>query len=317
MYTKNNPLLQALLRGTKHNLYICSLANGQGSERRIVTRDKTKIERFLAKFDVAERGCYTCVSTIEGASRNKSAARELPALHVDIDFKQHPEKKIADIHAAVATLGPNLFVYSGNGMHAYWLLKQPLNLTNKRRVEQAEYMLKRLCDLCAGDRAPTHVVALMRLPNTHNTKGGAWKKVECIKGRKERWGFDALFRFLTTVEPVLVRKKTALDYLKEYANSGDYHAPIDVPKRLAEMQHGGEGDSAIHLTQRSCTASLISRGVDIDEVVDVVLDATKAAVGREGRSWNWREEEKKIRRMCESWMVKKAEMDGRNKRRRA
>jgi hypothetical protein len=317
MYTKNNPLLQALLRGTRHNLYICSLANGQGSERRIVTRDKAKIERFLDRFDVDERGCYTCVSTIEGTTRNKSSARELPALHVDIDFKDHPEKKIADIHAAVSQLKPNFYVYSGNGLHAYWLLAEPLKLT-PARIERVELLLKHLAELCAGDRAPTHVVALMRLPHTHNTKGGAWKKVEVISGHRWRWSFERLERWITGTKPVLVRKKTALDHLREYANSGDYHAPIDVPKRLAEMQHGGEGDSAIHLTQRSCTASLISRGVDIDEVVDVVLDATKAAVGREGRAWNWREEEKKIRRMCESWMVKKAEMDGRaNKRRRA
>ena len=84
-------------------------------------------------------------------------------------------------------------------------------------------------------------------------------------------------------------------------------APIDVEKRLAAMRHKGDGDTAIHTTQLSVTASLLSRGTPEDEVVEKVLDATRRAgaeaeAGEEG--WDWDAEERAIRRMCRDWLKK-------------
>jgi hypothetical protein len=80
-----------------------------------------------------------------------------------------------------------------------------------------------------------------------------------------------------------------------------YKPPVDVAERLAAMLHGGEGDTGIHVTQLSVTAALLNRGVEEDEIVEVVLAATRNA-GEE--SWDWALEERTIRGMCESWCRK-------------
>ena len=55
------------------------------------------------------------------------------------------------------------------------------------------------------------------------------------------------------------------------------------------------------------------RACPIDEVVERVLVATRAAAGEYGERWNWQREERKILKMCLSWLKKhphlKAEQD--------
>jgi hypothetical protein len=66
----------------------------------------------------------------------------------------------------------------------------------------------------------------------------------------------------------------------------------------------GGGDSGIHQTQIQCAAWLLSRGVSIDEVVAVLLAATKIAAGDCCKRWNWRIEERNIRKDYEGWLRK-------------
>ena len=67
--------------------------------------------------------------------------------------------------------------------------------------------------------------------------------------------------------------------------------PIDVEARLAAMGYQGPGDAGIHATQISVSAALLNRGVSTDEVVDVLLTATRAAAGSFGERWNWQRED--------------------------
>jgi hypothetical protein len=52
---------------------------------------------------------------------------------------------------------------------------------------------------------------------------------------------------------------------------------------------------------------LLNRGTSIDEVVEVLLAATRAAAGSFGQRWNWQREERAIRGMCETWLAKHPE----------
>ena len=67
------------------------------------------------------------------------------------------------------------------------------------------------------------------------------------------------------------------------------------------MKFQGEGDTAIHPTQLSVIAALLERGEDVDDVVAKVFEATRKAGDP---SWDWRKEERNIRRMAESWLEK-------------
>lgn len=85
-------------------------------------------------------------------------------------------------------------------------------------------------------------------------------------------------------------------------------APIDVEARLAAMKYQGAGDSAIHITQLEVSASLLSRGVPIDEVVQTIFDATCTAAGAAGNSWSWSRERQAIEKMCLDWLTKHPEI---------
>jgi hypothetical protein len=161
----------------------------------------------------------------------------------------------------------------------------------------------------------------MRLPGTHNTKHGEFKEVVVshpadITDNKQlnRYELDDLEEWLGEQSPIILRKErphaaTAgqafADGLEEYAALA-YKPPIDVKARLDAMMYMGFGDSSIHATQLAVTASMLNAGHDIEEVVDLVLAATKAAAGDYRDRWNWRVEERNIRKMCDTWLNKLA-----------
>src|SRR3954452_23412930 len=90
--------LTALFQQATHKIHVCTLPNDKstGKEDHIHSRDDGKIAKAVADWNVPLRGTYFCVATVDGTKRNKTTARELPALWADIDFKDTDEKP-ADI----------------------------------------------------------------------------------------------------------------------------------------------------------------------------------------------------------------------------
>lgn len=80
-----------------------------------------------------------------------------------------------------------------------------------------------------------------------------------------------------------------------------FKPPIDVEQRLRDMEYEGKGDRGIHCTQLSVTAALLNRGEDIDVVIARVLKETRR-VGK--NEWDWDEEERELRKICETWAEK-------------
>jgi hypothetical protein len=83
------------------------------------------------------------------------------------------------------------------------------------------------------------------------------------------------------------------------------------------MIYMGSDESGIHKTQIQCGASMLNAGMVIDEVVNILMEATRRAAGEYGARWNWEREKKKIRRDCESWIKKHPEIKERQERQRA
>src|SRR3954454_6178750 len=143
---------------TASSVFVSSLPNAdvrgtQPGERHILSRDTAAIERFVGDWDRAGRGVYFCVSTLQpnaaaGKGRSprcKANVAEIPFLHVDIDLKS-VEPGITEIvkELAAIPLPPSIIVFSGNGVHAYWLLKEAAGPEEAARVEAA---LRRLSDI--------------------------------------------------------------------------------------------------------------------------------------------------------------------------
>lgn len=84
----------------------------------------------------------------------------LPALFVDID--RDSRETLADLKRF--PFSPSLVVLSGFGVHAYWLLKEPL----KENVGRTNQLLGALAKRLHGDSLT--VAQCMRLPGSYNTK---------------------------------------------------------------------------------------------------------------------------------------------------
>jgi len=115
---------------------------------------------FNLYMGVAERRKAT-KSTKENCCR-------LSVMFVDIDFKDTSQAE-ARVLLAAFSLSPSVVLHSGNGLHVYWLLREPINLEGKN-VASVEGMLKRLAKALRADDAATNVNRLLRIPGTLNHK---------------------------------------------------------------------------------------------------------------------------------------------------
>src|SRR5262249_55763389 len=150
------------------------------------------------------------------------------------------------------------------------------------------------------------------LPGSHNTKDGGWRSVKVATFHPERtYELDDLEEWFSEQSPVMLRKKrergktvaeAEFDFFARYAKEDGFKPPIDVEQCLKNMIYMGSGDSSIHQTQIQCAASMLSSGRPVDEVVATLMAFTRIAAGDYGKRWNWRIEERNIRRDCEGWV---------------
>lgn len=308
-------LSKLLLDITRGEIYVCSLVNDRSKkdgpvERHILTRDLDYVEDFVAKFDQAGRGMFFSVSTFEPRSKRvKELALESCFAYCDIDLKSI-HITLEDVVKLLKALPkpPTFVVFSGNGVHVYWRFKQALQAS-----EDTEEINRLLADIFAGDRQVAQRAALLRLPGSHNTKNGKWTPVEILLESDQYYEITDLADWAMN-SPVLIERKDKpaqpagepKNPFLQYAEQYGFKPPIDVEQRLAQMQYQGPGETSVHETQVAVTASMLSAGHPIEHVVETVLEATKAIAPAD---WNWKEEEKTIRAMCQGWMRKLAKKE--------
>jgi hypothetical protein len=100
--------------------------------------------------------------------RKKADVTHAPALWVDVDGVTAEEGYNRVIQAPVP---PSIVVFSGGGVHAYWLLNQPVAINAATR-DKFEATLRALAKATGGDEQTCEVARVMRLPGTVNTKPG-------------------------------------------------------------------------------------------------------------------------------------------------
>lgn len=314
--------------GSEAPVFLCSLPNvrGEGGEKFVVTRDRAGIDGFAAKWDRPGRALYFCTGTIRsgaqpdkpgGSVRLKSNVAEIVTLQSDTDLKSVDLDREGVLSALRGLFcPPSIIVWSGRGAHAYWLLNEALE-ADPDTIARAEALNAQLADLVAGD-AVQDVCRLMRLPGSHNTKEDGWLPVEVVEARYEpRYSIDDLEDWLSWASPAMRKKAKepgasvpALadnPWLAVAARLG-FKPPIDVERRLSAMDYQGVGETSIHQTQIQVSAALLSRGEPVEDVVEVLLEATRVAAGEMGARWNWTREERAIQRMCEDWRRKHPEV---------
>lgn len=300
-------------------LFISSLPNERGGvpgERAITTREWDRVDDHLRRWDKAGRALYFCVNPLRlGESvRNKSTIGEIAAVKADIDSKDLMAGVSRDTVLAAlrgTEFPPTVIIASGYGLHAYWFLTEAVNPNDAETVDLVETIDRQLSDVFAGDPQVCEIARLMRLPGSHNSKHGDFIEVEVIECTPtRRYELSDLEDWLSWQSRLLHRKPSAEDRaapknpFTAVADRLGFKPSVDVEARLSAMSYQGSGDSSIHATQLAVSASLLSRGTPLEEVVSLLLDATRAAAGASSDRWNWRSEERAIRRMCETWLAK-------------
>jgi hypothetical protein len=176
------------------------------------------------------------------------------------------------------------------------------------RFEEGENLLRALARLVGGDPAVCEVARMMRLPGSLNSKHGDAIKVVISKAG-DRIDDNPDIEAMVRGSPVLLQKDKALspsvarerNLFDEYAACLGFSEPVDVEQRLRAMRYRGAGDSGIHITQLSTTASLPQAGMSESEAVRRVLAATKVVAPP---GWDWKLEESKLDCICNTWLEK-------------
>jgi P4 family phage/plasmid primase-like protien len=322
-------LAQFFSETTEHAVEIRALPNerGEGQSKPRFTRDPKIIEEHCAKWDQPDRAVYFGVATrLTGAPTGTRAdLAELPALWVDIDCGKIGLEKDAVV-AVLRTMpiAPSIIVDSGYGIHGYWLLREAIDIrqvADGTPVEgwedtEAEIIaaLKQLANALCGDTAVCDLPRIMRLPGTHNTKNGEMRLAHVLEATWARHEFSDIVEMLDWLRPLITRPAPPEGVsaaartngvvddnpFAAFARQFGIYTPIDVQERLNQMTYLGDGDSGIHQTQLHVSASLVSHGEEEDTIVEILIEATKRAVGIQGANWNWKREERNIRRMIET-----------------
>jgi RecA-family ATPase len=296
--------------------YFCAIRNkeaGGGLVSQLFYTDLEDAEKFTAQWNKPGIGVYDCIGLLkDGATRRcKEEVAELGCIVCDLDIKNIEQPRDEIIRCLKnLVLPPSEIRDSGIGLHAIWKLREPV--TDEPGIAEAETIMKQFAALLAGDPAPTHRAALLRRPGTYNSKSGGWALCQALENTGTHYDiseFADLFD-LYSARALLTSNTTTVGSRDDHSkNTGEYHEPVDTGARLAAMQFQGPGETGIHLTQLSVAASELRHGTPFDEVVELVLQATRDCVNSEP-SWDWSQEKTDIARMCVDFVNKNPETAG-------
>ena len=317
----------ALFRGRGHGqVFVTSLASS--ARRRLVAPVEELVtfeglKAFVETREVPGHHLYYCVSSLKPEAkkgrhqslRHSGNLHRLGALFAEIDFHsvEMPagEVSVQWVQGRLNRLlyPPSMMVMSGHGIHAYWLLEQPMT-----DMGMAKELLQALTRITAGDPASAEPARLLRIPLTTNWKNeGEPVKTQFLKLSSQRTVIADLMGWLDDAEPVMHEKeeeRAAPHWTRQNSYNPfdliNWREPVDAGSRLLDMRYHGAGDTAIHITQLATTASMLNTGIARDEVVQWVLKATMQLAPPDER-WSEAAERRNLERMCDTWLARLAQ----------
>jgi len=126
-------------------------------------RDDAQAVEAFAKAHSRESVYFGVATRRDDSGGALSNCVDLPALFVDLDFKDNDEPTTRQ-RLANSPLRPTLVVESGGGLHAYWKLGQAMPAADAKPI------LRRLATHFGADMASAESARVLRLPHTRNYK---------------------------------------------------------------------------------------------------------------------------------------------------
>jgi P4 family phage/plasmid primase-like protien len=282
-------------------------ARDGGRAPSIFTRDAEDVARFAATWDRPGYGVYfgACTRRADSTPPGRlETVAECPALWIDKDEGD----KDADLLTG-CYLPASVVVDSGRGLHGWWLLDEAIDVSDGRGNPVVD-ALRELRRVFASDPHVCELARVMRLPGTHNSKGdGEPRPVRILHDSGRRYSLDDIKDWLAWQQPLSGERP---DPFLAAAEKLGVKPALDVEQALATMTAGN-----IHDRQLRISASLRAAGRPEDEIVGVLLSATRLAAGQEGVRWDWRKEEHALREMVRGAERKFAVVDLGERRRKS
>lgn len=295
-----------LFAETEHPVEFRALTHDRSKPARSVfTRDIGIITAHLER--LPDRDHYYGVATrLKGAGKGaREHLAELPAVWADVDTGKlglDPAAVIAACRSCPCP--PSGIIASGGGLHLLWRLKEPVDLVSREADDEIEAINRQLIGVWAGDAGTHDLPRVLRLPGTINLKYEHRPVCEALELNEWVYELSDLADWLAVQRPLIEAPAAArgertavLDPFTAYAAAAGYRPPVDVESRLRAMTYLGHGEAGVHQTQLAVSAHLVAHGIGDDEIVAMLVECTRAASGEAGTNWNWRREEREIRRM--------------------
>jgi putative DNA primase/helicase len=150
--------------------------------RSVHASDLLSVDAFAHEHQ--DKEIYVGVASRLGTGRNTNACAALYAVFAEQDYKDSSE---AEARARLASFAcqPSAVVASGGGLHNYWLLTEPLDLTNGGAAK-ARLILRALATALGADMSAAEPARILRVPGTHNHKYDPAREVTVERLEPER-----------------------------------------------------------------------------------------------------------------------------------
>jgi putative DNA primase/helicase len=210
---------------------------------------------------LADANVYVGVATRREYEGDRKAILQIPAVWVDVDFKETPEQ-VAQAYLDQFKLKPSIQVHSGNGWHLYWLLATPAGPNDIPRLESVN---RRLAHYFSGDKAAHDASRILRLPSTMNVKYTPPLPAKLLMTDPTRLYRLVDFDFLPSPTPPLLSGPASLLLLSAPATRELLPAP-------SAHQNGLQGVSEGHRNTRAAqlTGHFLCKGLPIEEIRDIL-----------------------------------------------
>ena len=177
-------------------------------------------------YDVYFSTCPARSSGENGAGKARIKAADVacvPAFFMDIDTlldgSKLGKKLPAGVTEAVAALDalpcpPTVCVSSGHGVHAYWVLREPMSIASPQDLESAKKLLRTFADAVVSatgfsdcDALASEPSRVLRIAGTRNHKMGQLLPVEVIeRAQSPEYDLEDLQAFVSAQEKQLSEK---------------------------------------------------------------------------------------------------------------
>jgi hypothetical protein len=158
--------------------YICRLPNFAGAAPILekfypdTPEGHALAEKLARGWDRPGYAVYDCPNLFrdDATRRNLESVAAITCLHIDLDAKDMEESK-ETLRQRIEEMpySPSVLIDSGHGYHLYFYFKEYV-LADSDEAEVIRKLRAELTEFLGGDPAVNHDAALMRRPNTTNSK---------------------------------------------------------------------------------------------------------------------------------------------------